>query len=72
MSYPGFVPFTGFDPMDGDDPRFTLSHDNPVRIPPLDARQRDTCGNQPRGLTDRDCAVRGGVKAGSTHFEKGL
>lgn len=32
MTYPGFVPFTSFDPLDGDDPRITLSHDNPCRV----------------------------------------
>lgn len=28
-----FTPFTGFDPIDGDDPRVTLSRGNPLRNP---------------------------------------
>lgn len=28
---PAFIPHTGFDPCDGDDPRVLLAMDNPVR-----------------------------------------
>lgn len=30
QGYDGFVPFTGFDPCDGDDPRVPLSRSNPI------------------------------------------
>lgn len=53
------------------DPEFAIALRTVIRdeiAAEHDARQRNTCGNQPRGLTDRDCAVRGGVKGLGAHL----
>lgn len=42
MTYAGFTPFTGFDPMDGDDPRVLLSRGNPCRVAVCDAHKRQS------------------------------
>lgn len=49
---PAFIPHTGFDPCDGDDPRVLLQMDNPTRRRPR-TRTVDACLRSARADLDR-------------------